>query len=271
MKKFTGFLPMSAFVLATLGFSQVSFSLDQQSSWGKDRPKQIIEPGSLRDDGQGNIEIPLFYGTSDGSNAFSGLGLRIHYNSGDFSSINLGNAVTNGLIGVQDVADVANFDSDPSTDRFIMVAWGALGGNINLDSNSPLLSIQAVTLGDSPSTPIHFTAMDTQANHGFAAKSIDFSRTKGSQANSSDSSQLAQDSTTEAGGYTDNSLSTISQTSSAVSYSGQGGSVDDQSVSRESGLVDAPSFLEFKNGCSTVSGYTEFEGDGRATLCGYTK
>jgi hypothetical protein len=271
MKKFTGFLPMSVFVLATVGFSHVSFSLDQESSWGKDRPKQVIEPGTLLSDGQGNIEIPVFYGTSDGSNAFSGLGLRIHYNSGDYSSINLGNAVTDGLIGVQDVADVADFDSDPSTDRFIMVAWGSLGGNIDLDSNSPLLSIQGATLGGSPSTPIHFTAMDTQANYGFAAKSIDFSRTKGSQANTSDSSQLAQDSTTEAGGYTDNSLSTVSQTSTAVSYAGQGASVDDQSVSRESGLMEAPSFLEFENGCSTVSGYKEFNGNGRATLCGYTK
>jgi len=271
MKKFTGFLPMSVFVIATVGFSQVSFSLDQESSWGKDRPKQVIEPGTMLSDGQGNIEIPVFYGTSDGSNAFSGLGLRIHYNSGDYASINLGNAVTDGLIGVQDVADVADFDSDPSTDRFIMVAWGSLGGNIDLDSNSPLLSIQGATVGGSPSAPIHFTAMDTQANYGFAAKSIDFARTKGSQVDTSDSSQLAQDNTTSSGGYTDVSLPSVSQTSTAVSYAGQGASVDDQPVNRELGLTEVPSLLELENGCKTVSGYKEFGNNGRATLCGYTK
>jgi hypothetical protein len=186
--------------------------LDQESSWYGDRPKQIIEPGNLLDDGQGNIEIPLYYRTSDGSNAFSGLGLRIHYNSGDFSSINLGNAITDGLIGVQDAADLADFDSDPSTDRFIMVAWGALGGNIDIETGTPLLSIQASAYETGPVSAIRFSAMDTQANHGFASKAVDSFSEKPSGGSTATSSQ-----------HTDSASDDSSYASTAVSYSGLGG------------------------------------------------
>jgi len=197
---------------SSLAVSSVTFALDEKSSRYDDRPKQIIEPGNLSDDGRGNIEIPLYYRTSDGSNAFSGLGLRIHYNSSDFSAINLGNAVTDGLIGVQDAVDDADFDSDPSTDRFIMVAWGALGSNIDIESGSPLLAIQASAYENGPASAIRFSAMDTQANHGFASKAVEFHNEKGAGGSTTASSQ-----------YTDSDSDDSSYASTASSYSGLGG------------------------------------------------
>lgn len=155
---------------------ELTYSLDDRAGM-TNNPVQTIGPGEIAVTSDGLLQIPVYYGTSDGSGTFSGLGLRIHYNSAEYTSINLGNAITDGLIGVQDVEDTDDFDGDAATDRFIMVAWGSLNGSIDLDLSSPLLFVEAMLLQE-PSTPIRFTAVDTQPNYGFSSKLIDFDSQK---------------------------------------------------------------------------------------------
>lgn len=80
--------------------------------------------------GAGNT-ISVYYDTSDQNSALTGLGLRIHVDSTILKTATLSNVFTKDLVGV-DVewqADVNNLDGITSTDSFLNIAWGSIGGN----------------------------------------------------------------------------------------------------------------------------------------------
>ena len=78
----------------------------------------------------GNIVFDVNYDTSDGANSTSGLGLRMYYDSSRLEYVELLGVMASGFLQQQaPVEDVGNSDGDAATDRYILIAWAALGSD----------------------------------------------------------------------------------------------------------------------------------------------
>jgi len=120
---------------------------------------------------QDSISIPVNYDVSDRRIEVAGLGVRVHYSSQAMGDFSLSNVSNKSLMGVQDQADLQDFDNDPQTDRFVMVAWAAIGnGGWTARSGEPLFNIQA--RGLQGNSYINFSEISTQEGFKFAAESI---------------------------------------------------------------------------------------------------
>ena len=74
--------------------------------------------------------IPVYYDVSDENGALTGIGLRVHYNSQQVDSIEIADAFATNLLSVDNTPqdDVDDSDGDPSTDKFLLVAWVDFSG-----------------------------------------------------------------------------------------------------------------------------------------------
>jgi Leucine-rich repeat (LRR) protein len=74
--------------------------------------------------------LSFHYSATNSNPNLTGLGLRIHYNSSQVSLAELLNILPTGFIAadLQPRVDSNNFDNDPSTDRYITVAWADISG-----------------------------------------------------------------------------------------------------------------------------------------------
>ena len=84
-------------------------------------------------------ELSMAYDVIGGSKQTTGIGLRIHYNSGAIAALSLKDAYWEGLIARDEVAqnDVQDFDNDPLTDKYIGVAWVGVQGDWPKSGNLP--------------------------------------------------------------------------------------------------------------------------------------
>lgn len=76
------------------------------------------------------VSVQVDYSTANPlDNTLAGLGLRIHWDSTKLTLIDLSNQLSAGLqpAGVPE-ADSSDFDSDPTTDTFVVVPWIYVGG-----------------------------------------------------------------------------------------------------------------------------------------------
>lgn len=119
------------------------------------------------------VTVSVGYHTTPENQPVTGLGLRLH-----FDSSALGYAAVDGLYRAGLVAgpvaqnDVEDFDQDPATDKYLLVAWADLQGT--WPANGSAVSLYGVSFKAlAPvSTRIRFTASDTAAGYAFAAEPL---------------------------------------------------------------------------------------------------
>jgi uncharacterized repeat protein (TIGR01451 family) len=71
-----------------------------------------------------NITVAVNYNTSDGVKTLTGIGVRVHFDSTKLTYNSYSNLFTYGNQGgVQIKDDTSNFDNDPTTDKFALIAW----------------------------------------------------------------------------------------------------------------------------------------------------
>jgi hypothetical protein len=121
--------------------------------------------------------LPISYTVSDDNATLPGLGLRIHFNSSWLQWNGLSQVLNQDLI-LQDYGtrqDVDDLDNDPSTDRYVAIAWASLQGDwpgnlpvslFNLNVHIP----EQLALGEQ--TTIRFTSADTAAGYGFESTPV---------------------------------------------------------------------------------------------------
>ena len=117
------------------------------------------------------------YTTSDNDKTLMGLGLRIHYNSNVLTFNSLSYVLPTGFIQQQaPVDDTADYDHDPTTDKYVLVSWADMTGNWpNVDLPVTLLTPSFTLVSGTPtdtSTKINFSASSTAASHQFSSTPV---------------------------------------------------------------------------------------------------
>jgi hypothetical protein len=148
------------------------------------QPKQLIavmgEPVAV----SGHFtNIFVSYDVSDANNQLNGIGFRVHYNNAEISLHNIQNTFGDSIVidGMGPYQDIENFDSDESTDKYILFGWASIAGNwpnISLPEN--LTEIQFfVNTNDNQTTHItsniNFSIVDSA--QGYLAKVVDYPMT----------------------------------------------------------------------------------------------
>lgn len=103
-----------------------------------------------------------------------GLGLRIHFDSNKLSFNQLSNVFATALQPIGNVQDdVSDYDNNPDTDKYIVVAWvdstGQWDGNATNPAQPLLTANFTANANFTDSTHIRFTASATSANAAFSS------------------------------------------------------------------------------------------------------
>ena len=88
----------------------------------------------------GQVSLNFAYDVSTGDNSLTGLGLRIHYDSSFLEFNTLTNVLETDLFVNENISqeDTEDYDNNPITDQFVLLAWASLYGNwpgTNLPAN----------------------------------------------------------------------------------------------------------------------------------------
>jgi len=147
----------------------VDASLPMQVVSGSPDTRNIV-PGQT-------FNFAVEYTTSDSDKTVTGLGLRVHYNSSVLAFNSLSYVLAAGFVQQQaPVADTADYDHDPTTDKFILVSWADVTGNWP-DMDLPVtLLMPSFTLASGvtvdTSTTVRFSASSTAASHQFSSTPV---------------------------------------------------------------------------------------------------
>jgi hypothetical protein len=142
-------------------------------------PRQIVSDTAASYAGAAGamVQFPVRYTTSNGDPTLTGLGLRMHFDSSKLVFQSLDNVLMAGFVQQQaPVDDTEDFDHDPSTDKFVLLAWSDISGQWPnqvlptrlFDAN---FTLQA-GLVHGTSTAVHFSASSTAAGYDFEGRSI---------------------------------------------------------------------------------------------------
>ena len=106
------------------------------------------------------------YTTNDDNPALTGLGLRMHFDSGALTFDGLSDVLATGLVGeAQVMDDTDDLDGDPDTDSFVLVSWADITGNWPGGTLPVDLFTANFTAGlgvpDGGVTPVNFTDSST--------------------------------------------------------------------------------------------------------------
>jgi len=138
---------------------------------------QVITPDpATQQAGPGDsVSIDVHYTTSSGEETLSGLGLRLHYDSSQLTFAGLSNIWATGLAApAATYDDTADLDGDPSTDKFILVAWADTLANWPGVGTTPVLLYRAwftTASGFSETTTLRFSASSTPPGYSLDAQS----------------------------------------------------------------------------------------------------
>ena len=119
-----------------------------------------------------NFSVSVRYDVSDGEKELTGIGFRVHFDSRKVDYLNYSNHFTKGQMGVQVQDDTADYDNDPTTDKFILVAWSDLNGQWpGTDQTLPLelikFNYQVKTGQVASSSNINVSKKNTAVGYGF--------------------------------------------------------------------------------------------------------
>ena len=143
-----------------------------------DTKRQIVsQPADPISVAPGNpVTVPVYYTTSDTDNTLTGLGIRIHFDSTKLTYTALANVLGGAVQDATPNDDIADYDHDPLTDKYLKVAWFDLSGSWPNVVLPALLFNGSFTL--SPTAPlgsittVRFTTTDTAVGYAFDARPI---------------------------------------------------------------------------------------------------
>lgn len=119
------------------------------------------------------VSFEVVYDTANPEDpTLTGLGLRIHYNSEEATNLALSDVLTTSLIQQQEQDDTQDFDGDPETDKFFLVAWADVQGNWPGDTPIPLYTVDFTTGTDFRGTTFNFTSSSTATGRDLDAESF---------------------------------------------------------------------------------------------------
>jgi hypothetical protein len=156
--------PLASAFIYLMGI--VSISLFSQMSIAG---QQIVSSSYVA---QNNVvQIQVSYTANSG---LSGLGLRLHFNSKQLLFTQLDQTLFDGLVSEQrPVEDTEDYDRDPLTDSYILVAWADIfNGNWPNTRFSDVLLYNASFTWDTNKTTVNYTASSTAVKHELVAESI---------------------------------------------------------------------------------------------------
>ncbi|CAI8360914.1 MAG: Uncharacterised protein [Cellvibrionales bacterium UBA7375] len=127
--------------------------------------------------------ISVGYDVSDDNNQLTGIGFRVHYDSSIYSYSAVESTINESLIvdGMGPYQDVEDFDSDSTTDSYIVFGWAAVNSDWpNIELPAKLTDIQLFVNWDdydagSTTSNINFSIVDNA--EGYEAKSTDYAMT----------------------------------------------------------------------------------------------
>jgi len=145
-------------------------------------PFQIVSatPSTINAGAGANFSIDVEYTTSDNDQTLTGLGLRIHYDSSKLTWNSFSDVLSTSKVGedTSPVDDTSDFDNDPSTDKYLQVAWSDVGGNWP-NTVLPVALYTAnftadASLTEGETSVIRFTSSSTATSHSFASEPVMF-------------------------------------------------------------------------------------------------
>ncbi len=145
---------------------------------------QVVTPDSATQtvNGGDSFSFDLMYSTVDPAAArYTGLALRMHYDSTQLTFGGLTNRLMTGLDEQQDFADTADIDGDAATDRFVLVLWFDIDGNWPNAVTQParLYTAAFTAANDYTGTQINFTA-ESPADVDFQSTPVTVAEVSGS-------------------------------------------------------------------------------------------
>jgi len=148
-----------------------------------DQKKQMVSasPSSPSGRAGGTVTFSVNYTTSDSNKTLTGLGLKIHYNSSKLTWVSFDNVLATDKIG-QDTgpqADTLDLDNDPTTDKYLLIAWASTSGSTwpNVDLPAALYSVTftvAEGLADGDTSMIRFSSEETAEGYIFYSDPVTF-------------------------------------------------------------------------------------------------
>lgn len=141
-------------------------------------PVQLVKvsPLETRVVAGAEVRLALYYTTEPLDETVTGLGLRLHFNSSaltwaGFDSVHVGSKLAQDEAPVEDTDD---FDGDPSTDKYLQVAWTDFTGQWPGADSLPLRLYDAVfvaAMDFDASTLVNFSVSSTAVGYEFVANS----------------------------------------------------------------------------------------------------
>lgn len=140
-------------------------------------PFQIVSasPAQVQASSGHSFNVAASYTTSNGDNTLTGLGLRLHYNSSLLAYGGMSGVFSTGLVSQQTPAnDTADYDGDPSTDKYVLMAWAdfttswpgvALPATLYTASFTPTAGVTPGT-----TTTIRFSASSTASGYSLQSQ-----------------------------------------------------------------------------------------------------
>jgi predicted Zn-dependent protease len=140
--------------------------------------QQIVTPDPVSPVTPGSpVAIHVNYTTAPANGSLTGLGLRIHYNSHLLTFNQLTDVLGTGLLQQQaPVDDTADYDHDPTTDKYVLVSWADINtkwpGQLPASLLTANLTASSTATG---STSVNFTSSATAAGWSFTGTSAGIS------------------------------------------------------------------------------------------------
>ncbi|ETR71089.1 MAG: hypothetical protein OMM_08341, partial [Candidatus Magnetoglobus multicellularis str. Araruama] len=92
--------------------------------------KIILSPSTTKPPMDTTFDLSVMYDVSNDNVSLPGIGIRIHYDSTKFEYMGVANMVDFAISQPYEAPEDLNYtDSDPNTDRMIIIAWANLNGN----------------------------------------------------------------------------------------------------------------------------------------------
>ncbi|MBC6472911.1 MAG: DUF11 domain-containing protein [Hormoscilla sp. GM102CHS1] len=141
---------------------------------------QIVTPVPEEQEVAANesVSIDVQYSTDPAFSETSGLGLRLHWDSSKLSFDRLDGVLPDDLIAAGDPQeDTEDFDSDPDTDRFVLVSWADITGGSWPDDSSTLpvtlyaANFTTLSMSETTDTTVNFSASSTSPDFEFESES----------------------------------------------------------------------------------------------------
>ena len=164
----------ATFTVSATGLTSQTVIATEMDDDSSSEPLQSIDALDAAATAGGQVQIPVQYTVSDNDNTLGTFAFRLHYDSSKLQFDGLTDVFQDFLIQQQEDGDdsTSNFDDDPATDRFVLVAWADFVNSSFPDMSLPLTLYKAnftvsAGLNVGETSTIRFSESGTALTHAF--------------------------------------------------------------------------------------------------------